>query len=140
MMEEQQQPKTGRIYKISSPQTDNVYIGSTTQDIHKRLQQHIKDYRQYQNGKKYYISSFEIVKYDDVIIEVIEEIEYINKNKLLDRERYFIESIENIVNKYRPITTKEEKKEDMKVYRIENKENIKEKINLNHMIQLLYQI
>jgi hypothetical protein len=133
MMEEQQQTKTGRIYKISSPQTDKVYIGSTTQSIYRRLQQHKKNYEQHQNGKYHYVSSFELVKYNDAVIEEIEEIQYVDKTKLYEREKYALEAIQNVVNKYRPITTTEERKQDLKIYYIDNKEKINEKKKIYNM-------
>jgi len=146
MMEEQQQPKTGRIYKISSPQTDNVYIGSTTKTLQERLQGHKTMYKAYQIVKNRFVSSFEIIKYGDVIIELLEEIDYVDKKKLLERERYFIELTENTVNKCRPIVSieerkemktesskkyKKEHKEELKKYRNENKDKLKKYYNEN---------
>ncbi len=125
-MEEVKETRSGFIYKISSPQTDKVYIGSTTYSIKDRLSKHKNQYKRYQNVKDHYVSSFEIVKYDDVKIELIEEIEYVNKKQLFEREKYFMETIQNVVNKHRPIATKQEKKEQKKEYSVQNKDKIKE--------------
>ena len=60
----------GRIYKISSDQTDKVYYGSTTKTLNQRLSKHKKDYRQYLNGNYHFVTSFDIVKFDDCKIEL----------------------------------------------------------------------
>lgn len=62
----------GNIYKITSNETEQIYIGSTIQPLHKRLIQHRNKYKRYKNGTYHYLSSFEIVKYDDAIIILIE--------------------------------------------------------------------
>ena len=51
----------GSIYKIISDKTDKIYIGSTTQLLPIRLQQHFQSYYSYTTGNSNtYISSFEI--------------------------------------------------------------------------------
>jgi len=60
-----------KIYKLWSPQTDEVYIGSTTQPLSKRMAQHRMKYKRYKAGKYHYITSFNIMKYGDVRIELI---------------------------------------------------------------------
>jgi predicted GIY-YIG superfamily endonuclease len=123
----------GRIYKLTSHQTNQCYIGSTTRSLEQRLKEHNnKKCNQYKNGRTNYLSSHAIVKFDDARIELLEEKEYKDKNEMLERERFYIESNENTVNKSRPITTKEEKKEQKdyykeynKIYRIDKKSNEK---------------
>ncbi len=39
-----------RIHKISSPQTNQCYIGSTTESIKDRLRRHKSDYKIFQEG------------------------------------------------------------------------------------------
>ena len=52
-----------KIYKIWSPSTDMVYIGSTTQSLALRLGGHVSTYKSFLHGKKIRISkSFEITK------------------------------------------------------------------------------
>jgi hypothetical protein len=121
---------TGIIYKITSPQTDKVYIGSTSNSIDKRFDQHKRGYTLYKSGKATYISSYEILKFDDAIIEVLEEGEFEDKKEMLMKERKHIEATSNNnVNKISPIKTKEEYKaffkEYGKEYRKTNKESIK---------------
>ena len=125
---------TGRIYKISSPQIDKIYIGSTTKALSVRFIEHRSAFKRYQRHRKgNNISSFEILKYKDAIIELLEENEFEDKNKMHIKERFYIESAKNTVNINRPLITKEEWKEQNisngKLYRIKNKEKINERAN-----------
>jgi hypothetical protein len=89
-----------KIYKISSPQTDKVYIGSTKQTLNRRFSHH-----------KYNLncSSKSIIAFGDAEIELVEEID--EQNRLI-RERHYIESYgEQCVNEIIPIRTKEETRE-----------------------------
>jgi hypothetical protein len=117
----------GRIYKITSLQTEKIYIGSTTTALNKRLSKHKSGYKRYQNGKYRNTSSFEIIKYPDAIIELIEEKEFKDKKEMLFRERHYIEIYE-CVNKVIPIRTNEEQhnynKEYNKKYKMDNKDKI----------------
>jgi hypothetical protein len=108
----------GRVYKITSPNTDKIYIGSTTNSLKIRLRHHMSDYKKYSNGNgTNYITSFEILKCDNIQIELIEEFLGTRK-ELHKRERHFIESNKSIViNKAIPTRTDAE-------YRLDNKEII----------------
>jgi hypothetical protein len=59
-------------YKITSTNTDKVYVGSTEKDINARLNQHDQDYKRYQDGIFSYVTSFEILECKDYKIELIE--------------------------------------------------------------------
>ena len=59
-------------YKITSANTDKVYVGSTEKDINTRLQIHEAQYRNFKDGKFHYITSFEILEYKDYKIELLE--------------------------------------------------------------------
>jgi len=77
----------GKIYTIRSHQTDKFYIGSTTNALHKRLYHHRCVFKKFQNEKKYSkVSSFEIIKFDDNYIELLEDFKCENKNQLEKRE------------------------------------------------------
>ena len=89
--------QNGKIYKITSKQTDDVYIGSTIQELNRRFKCH----------KKNRCSSREIMKYDDAIIELIELYPSNSLEELLWRERYLFDNME-CINIYPPIQTKEE--------------------------------
>lgn len=90
----------GKIYTIRSYQTDKFYIGSTCSPLHKRFYGHKNDYAQFQNQKYHYITSFEIIKYDDCYIELLELFKCDYKIELRKREGEWIRANKiNVVNK-----------------------------------------
>ena len=86
--------RRGCIYKIISDKTDKIYIGSTTQLLPVRLQQHLNSYHSYINGySPTYISSFEIIKLGgNIQIILLESVSYnkLTKLELLTREGEYI--------------------------------------------------
>jgi len=142
----------GKIYSIRSHQTTNIYIGSTTQSLSKRLSDHFYRKKEYEKNKYDYLTSFNLLDFDDVYIELIENYPCCNREELLKREGYFIRKI-NCINKVIPGRTKKEYYEDNKTsiaqkhkeYREDNKEHLKQKkkeyhkkyreINLEHLKQ-----
>jgi hypothetical protein len=116
----------GKIYKITSPSCDLVYIGSTTQPLCVRLSKHKDNYKQFQKGQCRNVSSFEIIKYRDAVITLIEAIPCNSKEELFRAERRYIEQT-NCVNKYRPIVSKEEMLLEKKEYYQANADQLKEK-------------
>lgn len=88
----------GKIYKLCSNQTDKVYIGSTVQELEERLRKHQVHYKRFLENKTCYISSFEIVKYEDVYIELIEEYPCNSKEELEKQEGQIIKNTNNYVN------------------------------------------
>lgn len=80
------------IYAIRSPSTPKYYIGSTTLNLKNRFSVHKYQYRQYLLNKFNYITSFEVLKYDDCYIELIEEYECETKTELHQREGCHIRS------------------------------------------------
>ena len=113
--------QNGKIYTIRSYQTDDVYYGSTTQPLSKRLSTHKRLYKLWLNKKHNYVTSFEIVKYDDCYIELYENCPCNSKSELEKREGEYIRN-NKCVNKYIPCRSK-------KQYREDNKDNIKQKHN-----------
>jgi hypothetical protein len=111
--------QNGKIYKLVSFQTDKIYIGSTTQNLAMRKAGHQRDYINYLNKKKNYISSFELVKLGDVDIVLLESFPCNNKEELHKKERYYIENTMNCINRVIPTRT-------IKEYYIDNIEKIKE--------------
>jgi hypothetical protein len=109
----------GKIYKLICNKTNNVYYGSTSQSLMKRRDNHRQQYKQYLKGKCNFITSFEIIKDDDFIIELVESIEFNDKKELIARERYYIQN-NDCVNKYIPSRTHKE-------YYIEHKEHFNQK-------------
>ena len=92
---------TGIIYAIKSAQTQKYYIGSTLQNIKKRMSDHRGAYNRYLKypDKQPLYSSFEIMKYDDCYIEKIEEYKCETHRHLKIREGIIQkEHINDIVN------------------------------------------
>ena len=131
--------QNGKIYKIVSNQTENIYIGSTIQPLSVRMGGHRSDFKR--NLK---ITSTEIMKYEDNQIILIKLFPCNCRGELEAEERKYIESL-SCVNKYIPMrTTKEyqqtnkykdykkqyqqttQYKEKRKKYNDINKEHIKE--------------
>jgi len=112
----------GYVYKIISNETDKCYIGSTTKSINERFSNHKSKYKMYVNGKYHYVTSFDIIKYDDAIIVLIDEIEFEDKQELHKLEGKYIREL-NCVNK---IICGRTKKEYKKEYSEKNKEYIKQ--------------
>ncbi len=108
----------GKVYKLVSNQTDKVYIGSTIQPLAKRKGCHIATYKGYQEGKFKYVTSFEIIKYGDCDIVLLENVNCESKDQLHARERHYIESMD-CVNKIIPTRT-------IKEYIADNAEKLKE--------------
>ena len=75
------------VYKISSPQNDKVYIGSTSKKLNVRLNQHKIAYNRFLNGKGKNQGSFDVVKFNDCIIEELESFEGKNRKLLNCLER-----------------------------------------------------
>jgi hypothetical protein len=113
----------GKIYKITSPNTDRIYVGSTTYErLCQRLSKHRKHMGEFDNGKGAAITSFEILRAGNAQITLVESYPCRSKDELLARERHWIEHYKDTcVNKNRPIITAEEAKERNKQYRNEHK-------------------
>ena len=79
-----------KIYKITSSETNNIYIGSTTQKyLSVRLQEHKRNYKRHLNKKYGYTSSYEIIKYNDCKIELLESYPCDCIEELRKREGYW---------------------------------------------------
>ena len=125
--------KNGKIYAIRSYQTDMIYIGSTCSPLNKRFYEHKRKYKSYLNGNYRYVTSFEIVKYNDCYIELIELYPCNSKIELHKREGELIREM-NCVNKFIPGRTQKQYKIDnqdkikqyLKQYRIDNRDKRKQ--------------
>jgi hypothetical protein len=120
--------KNGKIYTIRSYQTDDIYIGSTTQTLTKRLSTHKSDFKRWKKGTYHYVTSYELIKYSDVYIELLELCPCDTKIELHRREGELIRSMDCINKNVNGRTDKERKeyiKEYKKEYYQENKEKIK---------------
>jgi len=144
--------KKGKIYGIYSNSTEKIYIGSTTQLLCKRNAKHNGKYKEWLKGSKYYTTSFEILKYGDSYIELIENCSCNSKEELYKKEGYYIRKFKNtcvnkcipnnknqwlidnkdilkIKNKQFRLDNKDILQERKKIYYEENKELIKKKVN-----------
>jgi hypothetical protein len=117
--------KKGQIYTIRSHQTDLFYIGSTCSPLAKRLHNHRKDYKYWlKNNERNYLSSYEIIKFDDHYIELLEDFPCENKKQLNKREGQHIRFYDDkCVNKVVIGRTKAEHYQDNKI-EIDNKNKI----------------
>ncbi len=109
----------GKIYMVlDSVEGSEVYIGSTTGSLTKRLMEHKSDNKNTTAAKQI------CDKYDNVRIILIEEYPCKNNHELRQREQYYIDLIPcvNIINAY--INVKEYQKAYNKMYR-EKKNNQK---------------
>jgi len=122
-----------KIYALSSPHTNLLYIGSTCMSLGLRLRNHQELYKQFIKGShNRKCSAFKLFElgFDDVRIETIDECEDICcKKALLKKERFWIEN-NNCVNKNIPSRTALESSkahyynhiEEKKQYYIDNRE------------------
>ena len=88
--------QNGKIYKITSPQSDKYYIGSTQSTLDERFGTHLSHYK---SGERF-CTSIQLLQYDDCKIELIENYPCDNVNELRRREGIIqLENIDMIVNK-----------------------------------------
>lgn len=86
------QEGTGIVYKLSSPNCCEIYIGSTTYKLRCRLNGH-------KFQKKSVTSSLKIIEAGDVVIEELELVVFGDEpKKLIEREYYYINTLENVIN------------------------------------------
>lgn len=76
----------GKIYKLTSQNTDMIYIGSTTQILRTRYRKH----RDYIKNNTNNLSSANMFIWGDCEIQLIENYPCTNKKELLEREQYYI--------------------------------------------------
>ena len=92
------QPILGRIYKITSSQTDACYIGSTTKTLTQRLGNRRRDYNRYLKGKYPYTTSFDILQHGDASVELVIEDLFPSKRCMERMEGHYIDNTPNAVN------------------------------------------
>jgi len=122
----------GKIYRIVSDKTDEVYIGSTVLTLHKRFTNHKSDLK---CGR--YCSSAEILKHGDVRIELIRDFPCNSEQELEKEEDKYILACCKVVNCRRASRTRaeyyQENREEIAEYKKqwyeENREKKKEKFD-----------
>jgi hypothetical protein len=116
----------GKIYKLICDNSDLIYIGSTTQPLYKRLNQH---------KKRKDCSCKKLFELGNVKIILIEDFKCKNKENLMKREQYYIDKYKNnIINTINAYTDKKDyyikyynnNKDKIKDYYINNKDKNKE--------------
>lgn len=138
--------QNGKIYAIRSHQTDQVYIGSTTQTLTQRFAVH----------KSHYIkncstcTSSILFQYDDVYIDLIELFPCSTRVEMDRREGEIIKSTPNCVNRHIAGRTRQEYRSDnpmvmklwyernpdkKKQYNKKTYERHKETINYKHRLR-----
>jgi predicted GIY-YIG superfamily endonuclease len=80
-------------YKLTCTDPNLVYIGSTKQQLSKRIAQHVQEWRH--NG---YGSSKLLFDAGNVRTEILCQIDSADKDEAEDRERYIILNTDNTVN------------------------------------------
>jgi hypothetical protein len=129
MTETNEKRQTGYIYSIRSYHTELIYIGSTFGPLRQRLYRHKNNLKQFNLQKYHYVSSYEIVQYDDAYVELVETYENVNKMELQRFEGHHIRQ-NKCCNKIIAGQTHEEYRENnkdkIKEYRENNKDKIKE--------------
>ena len=87
-----------KIYKIWSPCGDKVYIGSTKDELSRRMATHRRDYKNWKSGKKSSSTTSKIL-FDEYglkncFIELIIKKPCNNRTERDDFEKYYINKIE----------------------------------------------
>ena len=111
--------QNGKIYKLTSSKTDKIYVGSTCDELKGRLFGHKNNIKSGSN-----IASSILVQYDDCKIELIEEFPCKSFDELREREQFYLNTLENIVNKIRAKVKPQQQR--TKEYRDNNPKKVKE--------------
>ena len=107
--------QNGKIYKIKSNETEQVYIGSTCATLNDRLCKHKSAFK----TKRCNSTSKELLKYADASIELIENFPCTTKRELQFREGEIIKETPNCVNTQIEGRT-------MAEYRLDNADKLKQ--------------
>jgi group I intron endonuclease len=83
------------VYKITTANNNMFYIGSSSRSIIKRLQQHFCDLKKNKHHSLYLQRVYN--KYGKSILK-IEILEYCNKENILEREQYYIDTLNPVYN------------------------------------------
>lgn len=101
----------GFIYKLTSPNTPKIYIGSTFETLKTRYIEH-----KYNWKKNRSCSSKIIFNAGDARIELIEKVQVTDKTELRKLEQKYMRELNNIVNIKKAFQTIEERNEMRSTY------------------------
>lgn len=119
--------KTGFVYKCYHKDNPNLfYIGSTSQTLTKRLQQH-RDQARKETCKSKWFKYMKEKNYDDFRIVLIEEMKHQHSSQLREREDYHIRQLKPQLNERNAKESPEDVKKQKQDYYEANKAVISEK-------------
>ena len=86
--------QNGKIYKICSYNSDDVYYGSTCLKLCQRLAKHVSDWKLFKQGKAYAVTmtSYFILEQGNYYIELVETVPCSSKEELHIRERFWLKN------------------------------------------------
>lgn len=102
--------QNGKIYKLTSANDPEFYVGSTTTSLKERFSVHRSVSEAKPNQRVY--QHFNQVGWANVKIELIEPWECLSKQELLDRELHWIKTLKPTLNTVIPIKTDDQKGDD----------------------------
>jgi len=105
--------QNAKIYRIVCNQTGKQYIGSTTISLAARLSQHRNVFNAHESCTHKTCTSRDVLENNDYSIILVEDFPCLRKEQLLQRERFYIETLD-CVNKKIPLRTQHEWYEDNK--------------------------
>ena len=129
-----------KVYKIVCRVTGLIYIGSTTQELKKRLMTHTYHYKMYLAGTYAFTTSYKVLENNNYYIKKIKSYNFENNNELLEKEGYWIRKY-LCVNKIIPGRTTKEYHQDNKIaIHLRHKEyHENHKVELNDKHKIYYQ-
>jgi hypothetical protein len=83
----------GRLYRISAPSCEHVYVGGTKTTLATRLSRHRRDHRAFLKGDYHYVSSFDVLEHPGATIDLLEESEFHDMQQFREREAYWIQRL-----------------------------------------------
>jgi hypothetical protein len=127
----------GKIYMIKTNHNCKIYIGSTTQTLEERLHDHKTRYNLWKIDpeRQKFLSSFELLDFDDYKIELLENFPCETEQDLRNREGFYMKLHRPFIVNIHILTRTDKEwrdehkayiKECNKKYYEENKEQIKE--------------
>ena len=124
------------IYKLccNDPSINNVYIGHTTNFTQRKSNHHSNCCNK--NVENYNMYLYQFIRnnggWENWSMLKIEDYNCNDKYEAMNRERYWIETLQSKLNINNPISTKEEKDKQKKDWYEENKEQILEKSKIHY--------
>ena len=119
----------GKVYKIWDANYTRCYIGSTCEELSKRMTKHREKYKQYLNNKYGKTTSFDLFDefgLQNCKIELLETYPCNSRAELLAREGHYIKNTE-CINKQIPTRTKQQYYQDTKEIQRPRRQEYREK-------------